>query len=218
MSDSALTVDELRSRIEAVGVTPHQGSTAGYVRFGPEFALGSVEIAFGDDHAVYDESTFPGVVYPVESPAATIVVSGDGTVAVVDATDADHAQEALTEAAETLAELGSSATTTLPKPSSRPNRSRSRWILPKSRRSGTTPTRSNLGGRGIVVHVHTPWPDTRGFASMLFPQDAREYHTIQDSSVATPYCATVAKFGKGGALKMLSRRGPQVQILSVARS
>jgi len=106
LSDSTLTVDELRSRIEAVGVTPHQGSTAGYVRFGPEFALGSVEIAFGDDHAVYDESTFPGVVYPVESPAATIVVSGDGTVAVVDATDADHAQEALTEAAETLAELG----------------------------------------------------------------------------------------------------------------
>lgn len=42
------------------------------------------------------------------------------------------------------------------------------------------------------------------------------YHTIQDTSVATLYCATVAKFGKGGALKMLSRRGPQVQILSVA--
>ena len=44
------------------------------------------------------------------------------------------------------------------------------------------------------------------------------YHTIQDTSVATLYCATVAKFGKGGALKMLSHRGPQVQILSVAPS
>jgi hypothetical protein len=106
MADSVLAVDELCSRIEAVGVTPHEGATAGYVRFGTDFALGSVEIAFGDEQAVYDESAFPGVVSPSESLAATVVVSGDGTVAVVDATDPDHARQVLAEATETLAELG----------------------------------------------------------------------------------------------------------------
>lgn len=106
MSNSTLSVDELRSRVDDLGVVLGEGSTAGYVRFGTDFALGSVEIAFGDEQAVYDESAFPGVVYPAESPAVTVVVSGDGTVAVVDATDTEHAQEALSGAMETLAELG----------------------------------------------------------------------------------------------------------------
>ena len=106
MSDSTLSVDELRSRIGAVGVAPGEGSTAGYISYDTEFALGSIEIAFGDDRAIYDESAFPGVVYPSESLAATIVVSGDGTIAVVDATDPDHAREALADAMETLVELG----------------------------------------------------------------------------------------------------------------
>ena len=44
LSDSTLTVGELHSRVEAVGVTPHQGSTAGYVRFGPEFTLDPPEV------------------------------------------------------------------------------------------------------------------------------------------------------------------------------
>jgi hypothetical protein len=105
MSDSSLSASELRSRVEAAGVDTQTGTTAGYVRYDTDFSLGSIQIAFGEDTATYDESTFPGVIYPSADPSATIVVSGDGTVAVVDASDPDHAREALTDATATLSEL-----------------------------------------------------------------------------------------------------------------
>lgn len=105
MSDTPLSASDLRSRVEAAGVDTHDGTTAGYVRYDTDFSLGSIEIAYGEDEAVYDESVFPGVIYPSAELSATIAVSGDGTVAVVDASDADHAREALADATATLSEL-----------------------------------------------------------------------------------------------------------------
>ncbi|RLM59452.1 hypothetical protein DVK02_01525 [Halobellus sp. Atlit-31R] len=106
MSEHTLSTADLRSRIETLDVDLSGGTTAGYQRFQSHFALGSVQIAYGESGAIYDESVFPGVVYPHEELDATVVVSGDGTVAVVDARDAAHADAVLTDAVETLDELG----------------------------------------------------------------------------------------------------------------
>ncbi|MGQ4555879.1 hypothetical protein [Halobellus sp. GM3] len=105
MSGDRLSVADLRDRVEALGVDLRSGTTAGYHRYETDFALGSVAIAFGEDRAVYDESAFPGVVYPAADLGATIVVSGDGTVAVLDASDGSHAADAIAGAVETLEDL-----------------------------------------------------------------------------------------------------------------
>ena len=103
MPAETLTAEKLRSRVEPLGVDLGSGTTAGYASFDVAFALGAIEIAFGEDRAVYDESAFPGVVHPAE--AATIAVSGDGTIAALDADDEGAAAAAVDDAIEQLRSL-----------------------------------------------------------------------------------------------------------------
>jgi TATA-box binding protein (TBP) (component of TFIID and TFIIIB) len=105
MTNETLTVDELRSSVTDTEVELTDGTVAGYSRFEQDFALGSIEIAYGEDEAIYDESVFPGVIYPANELSSTVVVSGDGTVAILDARDDVHARDALSSAIEMLEEL-----------------------------------------------------------------------------------------------------------------
>ncbi|WP_336022089.1 hypothetical protein [Halobellus salinisoli] len=105
MSTERVSVEELRSRVEQLDIDLQEGTTAGYHHYQTDFALGSIEIAYGEDRAVYDESTFPGVVYASSDPEATVLTSGNGTIGVLDAEDEDAATAAIEDAVETLKEL-----------------------------------------------------------------------------------------------------------------
>lgn len=99
---ASLTTEELRSLVEPLDVELGDGGTAGYARITPDLPLGAVETAYGEERAIYDEAAFPGVVFPAEDQPVTIAVSGDGTLAVLDAADTDEASAAIEDAVDQL--------------------------------------------------------------------------------------------------------------------
>lgn len=106
MLDETVSIEELRTRVSDLPVALHNGEKTAFARFEQAFSLGSVTIALGEDDCVYDETVFPGVVYQPDSPSATVVVSGDGTIVTIDATDKADAKTAVSRVIETVDELG----------------------------------------------------------------------------------------------------------------
>ncbi|WP_162224217.1 TATA-box-binding protein [Halorussus salinus] len=106
MSENTISVAELRSRVSELPITLSEGENAAYASVDQAFSLESVVIALDEEDCVYDEETFSGVAYQPDSPLATVVVSGDGTIVALDAREQADAKTAVSQVVDKLDDLG----------------------------------------------------------------------------------------------------------------
>ncbi len=106
MTENTMSLEELRSRVSELPITLLDGREAAYASVDQAFSLGSVVIALDEEDCVYDEETFPGVAYQPDSPLATVVVSGDGTIVALDAREQADAEAAVSQVVDKLDGLG----------------------------------------------------------------------------------------------------------------
>ncbi|WP_157964850.1 hypothetical protein [Halorubrum sp. 48-1-W] len=106
MSTNTIPPEEIRAQVADLPVDLYEGDATAYARFDQAFSLESVAIALGESDCLYDEATFPGVVYQPDDLPTTVVVSGDGTVLSIDATEETHARSAVSNVIDTLDDLG----------------------------------------------------------------------------------------------------------------
>lgn len=110
MSTHSVAPSTLQDELEAAGVNLNDGDASGYIELDSGFNLNAIALGLGLENIEYEPEKFPGLIYHLDQPTATVMVFGSGVLTTIDGSDEDAVVEALNTTLERLEDLGLHAT------------------------------------------------------------------------------------------------------------
>lgn len=106
MTSQGIAPSVLRERLDAVDADLNAEDAVGYAALDTPLNLNAFAIGLGLEKIAYDPEQFPGLLYHLEEPQATVVVFGNGVITTVDGTNSQAVRDAITATIERGEELG----------------------------------------------------------------------------------------------------------------
>lgn len=106
MTSQEIEPGALRDRLEAADVDLRRGEATGYISLGNKINLNAIAIGLGLENIEYEPERFPGLIYHVEEPQATVVLFGSGVLTTVDAANDQAVTDAILATVERISDLG----------------------------------------------------------------------------------------------------------------
>lgn len=106
MTGPEVPPSELRDRLETLGTDLKSGDAAGYTTLDTALNLNALAIGLGLANIEYEPEQFPGLIYHVEQPQATVVLFENGVITTIDARNEQAVKDAVSVTVERAIELG----------------------------------------------------------------------------------------------------------------